>query len=712
MHFRKLHAGFLGTRVGRQTLLHFLSAALLPVLVSSLLGIWYVRQTLTTEAAERVDRTAESAALILLRQLTTLARETKERPVAALVAEPAVQLDAEQMAHLRNQGVVLRFPSAPDSADTESGSPSVMRIVKQGPDGSLYAHLVTSQEIWAPLNELIDDRTELCVFTVGSWKRLHCSATVTSAKEEQLRRIARASSGSGTATSRESVTGAFAGGANGPVHELLGAHRDLYLRYELASAEWRLVTAEDRALALAPASSVTTSLCLLFALAMVSAFTFAHQQIRRSTQPLEALRDATKRVEAGDLDTPVVISSRDEYGELGVAFNGMTNTLSRQLTLLRVMDEVDQATLRHREIAAIAAIALGGLRNVRGLKGAACVIMDEYSTTDISCWSIETNGARVNSASYVLEATERALMFAHPRQYALLDGTGVQNAGNGWIPDADNAMRVVFPLINDGELLGAITIAFASHFVALDEELMVARRIADRVGLGIANVRLLDRLNALSSGTLLAFARAIDANSPWTAGHSERVTQLALGLGRQLNLTPAELSILYRGGLMHDIGKIGIPPAVLDKAGRLDEAERALIEKHPEIGERILRPIPAFADALGIVRSHHERFDGAGYPDRLAGEAIPWLARILAVADVFDAMASDRPYRAGLSHRATITMIEGNSGTHFDPRVVAALLALERDDPAALSQQTSLREFTMQGGSSLNTPHNAMVAIT
>ena len=153
---------------------------------------------------------------------------------------------------------------------------------------------------------------------------------------EHLRAVARHAGG--TATSAESVKG------ERPARAIIGAHRDLFLRYELASAEWRLVTSEDRALALAPASSVTTSLCLLFALAMVSAFAFAHQQIRRSTQPLEALRDATRRVEAGDLDTPVVISSRDEYGELGVAFNGMTNTLSRQLTLLRLMDDVDEAT--------------------------------------------------------------------------------------------------------------------------------------------------------------------------------------------------------------------------------------------------------------------------------------------------------------------------------------------------------------------------------
>lgn len=104
-----------------------------------------------------------------------------------------------------------------------------------------------------------------------------------------------------------------------------------------------------------------------------------------------------------------------------------------------------------------------------------------------------------------------------------------------------------------------------------------------------------------------------------------------------------------------------------------------MMKRHPEIGEQILAPLHAFRDALPIVRSHHERVDGSGYPDGLAGEAIPWLARILAVADVYDALASDRPYRAGLSQRAVVTIIERDAGTHFDPRVVDALLSIERD---------------------------------
>ena len=244
-----------------------------------------------------MDRTAESAALILLRQLTTLARETTERPVADTGdrAHRPVRCCRDGTPEESRGGVAFANCASWWRRSVEKSQRDA--DAQQAPDGSLRARPIAAEEIWDPLNELIDaDRTALCVFAVATWTRLHCSAAVSSATEEQLRAVARHAGG--TATSAESVKG------ERPARAIIGAHRDLFLRYELASAEWRLVTSEDRALALAPASSVTTSLCLLFALAMVSAFAFAHQQIRRSTQPLEALRDATRRVEAGDLDTP------------------------------------------------------------------------------------------------------------------------------------------------------------------------------------------------------------------------------------------------------------------------------------------------------------------------------------------------------------------------------------------------------------------------
>ncbi|CAB1061032.1 hypothetical protein D1BOALGB6SA_5803 [Olavius sp. associated proteobacterium Delta 1] len=181
------------------------------------------------------------------------------------------------------------------------------------------------------------------------------------------------------------------------------------------------------------------------------------------------------------------------------------------------------------------------------------------------------------------------------------------------------------------------------------------------------------RLDQLSRGALIALARAIDAKSEWTAGHSERVTQLALKLGRVLGIRREELDNLYRGGLLHDIGKIGTPAKLIDKNSRLTDQEYDIIRQHPRTGLRILEPIEVFADLLPIVGQHHEKFDGSGYPDGLAGEAIDFGARILAVADVFDALSSERPYRVAMKPDQVVRIIKDDSGSHFDPVVVDAL---------------------------------------
>jgi putative nucleotidyltransferase with HDIG domain len=185
-----------------------------------------------------------------------------------------------------------------------------------------------------------------------------------------------------------------------------------------------------------------------------------------------------------------------------------------------------------------------------------------------------------------------------------------------------------------------------------------------------------EQLQGMSWATLETLARTIDANSPWTAGHSERVTRLSMVIGRQMMLGQDEIDRLHRGGLLHDVGKIGIPSAILDKPSALTPAELDLVREHPVVGARILEPIRAFKDVMGIVRHHHERYDGTGYPDRLAGDRIPLLARVAAVADVYDALVSDRPYRSGWSSERAVEHIARNSGRHFDPAVVRAFLAL------------------------------------
>ena len=153
-----------------------------------------------------------------------------------------------------------------------------------------------------------------------------------------------------------------------------------------------------------------------------------------------------------------------------------------------------------------------------------------------------------------------------------------------------------------------------------------------------------------SQTVVYAFARAVEAKSPYTQGHADRVSRYALALAHRLNLSQVEKDLLRRGAVVHDLGKIAIPDAILNKAGRLTPEEFAIIQRHPEQGVKIVEPLQSMQDVIPLIRWHHERIDGQGYPDRLAGDAIPFLVRVLAVADVYDALASKRPYREALPH--------------------------------------------------------------
>jgi putative nucleotidyltransferase with HDIG domain len=174
-------------------------------------------------------------------------------------------------------------------------------------------------------------------------------------------------------------------------------------------------------------------------------------------------------------------------------------------------------------------------------------------------------------------------------------------------------------------------------------------------------------------------AAALDARDPYTAGHSERVSALAVAMGREMALGDEDLDVLRLGALLHDIGKIGVPDDVLGKPAALTPAEFALIRAHPVIGARILRSIPFLAPHLPIVELHHERPDGSGYPYGLIGDAIPLAARIVHVADAYDAITSARAYRPGRLPQEAVAEITRGMGTDFDaPSVQALVRALPR----------------------------------
>jgi response regulator RpfG family c-di-GMP phosphodiesterase len=181
------------------------------------------------------------------------------------------------------------------------------------------------------------------------------------------------------------------------------------------------------------------------------------------------------------------------------------------------------------------------------------------------------------------------------------------------------------------------------------------------------------RLESLFLASVTSLADALEVKDPYTRGHSTRVGRYAEATGRALGLDDATVRQLELGGHLHDLGKIGVREAVLNKAGPLTDAEYAHVMEHPLIGWRLLRPLMADAPlALAMVRSHHERYDGRGGPDGLAGDAVPLVARVAAVADSFDAMTSHRPYRRGRTMDEAVGELRRSAGTQFDPLVVDA----------------------------------------
>lgn len=188
-------------------------------------------------------------------------------------------------------------------------------------------------------------------------------------------------------------------------------------------------------------------------------------------------------------------------------------------------------------------------------------------------------------------------------------------------------------------------------------------------------------LREIYQGLIVSFVNALDAKSPWTKGHSLRVTEYAVKIAKELRLPENDIEILNTASLLHDIGKIGTYDTVLGKPGKLTDEEFAIVKKHPAKGEEILRPIRQFKPLLPVIRHHHERIDGKGYPDGLKGEEIPFMARILHVADSFDAMTADRPYRPAPGIEYAISELKKYSGIQFDPKVVEAFLsALDKYD--------------------------------
>lgn len=232
--------------------------------------------------------------------------------------------------------------------------------------------------------------------------------------------------------------------------------------------------------------------------------------------------------------------------------------------------------------------------------------------------------------------------------------------------------QIALPLMAKGQSIGVICIYFSEPRRLREDEIDLLITSANEAAIAIDNARIYENLQDAFVGTIRSLAETIDAKDTYTRGHSERVSLYAEAIARSLGLQGDELHTIRYAGYLHDVGKIGIPDSILSKPGKLTIEEFRIIKKHPVLSERILKPVNFPFPVQSIVRHHHERYDGKGYPDNLAGEEIPLGARILFVADAYEAMTSDRPYRKALSTKTALDELKNNVATQFDPRVVEA----------------------------------------
>ncbi|HNV68452.1 MAG TPA: HD domain-containing protein, partial [Candidatus Ozemobacteraceae bacterium] len=234
---------------------------------------------------------------------------------------------------------------------------------------------------------------------------------------------------------------------------------------------------------------------------------------------------------------------------------------------------------------------------------------------------------------------------------------------------------ICVPMRLKDEVIGVIQVLNRTGDIPFnDHDVEILEAVANQAVSALDNARLYENIQRVYLSTVEVLATAIDAKDPYTHGHSRRVTDYSVAIAEEMGLSKAEIDNVRYAGLLHDVGKIGIKDSIIGKPERLTDEEYNIIKRHPSIGADILKPVEFLSDKIPGVLHHHEYYDGRGYPDHLKGEDIPFIGRVICVADAFDAMTSDRPYRKGLNVNVAIGELKKFSGKQFDPACVDAFL--------------------------------------
>ncbi len=440
------------------------------------------------------------------------------------------------------------------------------------------------------------------------------------------------------------------------------------------------VSVPRTALNQAPGRIGTVNL-LAFALALVVALLMGLLVAQTISNPLRRLAAAAAGIARGDLRQTLFCSRQDEIGSLAKAFNAMSERVASQVDDLS--NKTQTLALEISNLSAFGTTLAQTPDPHAELRRLADMIRGMHDADAASVFLV-----------YEGHITRAAFSGGHrcPVPSPAADELAawvIENACSLEVADADadihlsamakatNQMRslLVVPMARQEGVVGALSIGFSASHEFGPEELPLLTTIGGQIAIALQNAEAYEKLDRMYLETVTALAAAMEAKDQYTASHADSLATMAVAVGSALGMSDTELRMLQYAAVLHDIGKIGIPGSILNKPDKLTRDEFETMAQHTVIGERIISRIDYLVPIARIIRSAHERWDGAGYPDGLCGEEVPLAARILLVCDAYDAMTTDRPYRRALPIETALGELSANSGSQFDPRVVDVFLA-------------------------------------
>jgi putative nucleotidyltransferase with HDIG domain len=442
----------------------------------------------------------------------------------------------------------------------------------------------------------------------------------------------------------------------------------IFLKPRFNCPSWEVTLLEPRDYVLGPMRFFWITLLAVTALSIVAVTWASGRAIRKSLIPIDGLMEGARQVSLQNFEHRVAVTGKDEFHDLATVFNQMTSQLNGQFHALAARADLDRAVLSVLEMDAIVATGLEWVGKIFPVRSVAISILSDSDPREGKFFICrdENRGHPIASPFRMTEEENNTL--TDHRDHLLTEDTGSIFSSLRDLHSSGFRSLVVFPIHIQDRLLGFLSVGGEDNLAG--DVLHELRKFVDHLAVAFSNSHLVAELRDLNIGTLRALARTVDAKSSWTAGHSQRVTEMAVDVGMAMELSDEMVNNLQRAALLHDIGKIGIPVPILDKPAKLTDGEYDTIKSHPSVGARILDPIKVYAPIVPFVEQHHERYDGKGYPHGVRGGEISLGARILAVADAFDAMVSDRPYRKGLPWEEAVSIVRSEAGYQFDPEIV------------------------------------------